>query len=69
MQGTPPPHEDFRSALFPKRDNRGIFQEVADVEPMSPALQDLIDKVAEAMISEKKVRADRAKELLEQFKK
>jgi hydroxymethylglutaryl-CoA reductase len=29
---------------------------------------DLIDKVAEAMIKEKKVRADRAKELLEQFK-
>jgi hydroxymethylglutaryl-CoA reductase len=33
------------------------------------ATGDLIDKVAEAMISEKKVRADRAKELLEQFKK
>jgi hydroxymethylglutaryl-CoA reductase len=33
------------------------------------ATGDLIDKVAEAMISEKKVRADRAKELLEQFRK
>ncbi|MGA9139156.1 MAG: hydroxymethylglutaryl-CoA reductase, degradative [Methanocella sp.] len=33
------------------------------------ATGDLIDKVAEAMVKEKKVRADRAKELLEQFKK
>lgn len=31
------------------------------------ATGDLIDKVAEAMVKEKKVRADRAKELLEQF--
>lgn len=33
------------------------------------ATGDLIDKVAEAMVREKKVRADRAKELLEQFTK
>jgi len=33
------------------------------------ATGDLIDKVAEAMVKEKKVRADRAKELLEQFAK
>jgi hydroxymethylglutaryl-CoA reductase len=33
------------------------------------ATGDLIDKVAEAMVKEKKVRADRAKELLEQFTK
>ncbi len=33
------------------------------------ATGDLIDKVAEAMVKEKKVRADRAKELLEQLKK
>ena len=32
------------------------------------ATGDLIDKVAEAMVKEKKVRADRAKELLQQFK-
>jgi hydroxymethylglutaryl-CoA reductase len=31
------------------------------------AMGDLIDRVAEAMVKEKKVRADRAKELLEQF--
>ena len=33
------------------------------------AAGDLIDKVAEAMVREKKVRADRAKELLEEFKR
>jgi|SRR5271157_400863 len=33
------------------------------------ATGDLIDRVAEAMVKEKKVRADRAKELLEQFTK
>jgi hydroxymethylglutaryl-CoA reductase len=33
------------------------------------ATGELIDKVAEAMVREKKVRADRAKELLEQFSK
>lgn len=33
------------------------------------ATGELIDKVAEAMVREKKVRADRAKELLEQFKR
>jgi hydroxymethylglutaryl-CoA reductase len=33
------------------------------------ATGDLIDKVAEAMVREKKIRADRAKELLEEFKK
>ncbi len=33
------------------------------------ATGDLIDKVAEAMVKEKKVRADRAKELLEELKK
>ncbi|MCD1296248.1 hydroxymethylglutaryl-CoA reductase, degradative [Methanocella sp. CWC-04] len=32
------------------------------------ATGDLVDKVAEAMVREKKVRADRAKELLEEFK-
>ncbi|HMK46676.1 MAG TPA: hydroxymethylglutaryl-CoA reductase, degradative [Methanocella sp.] len=32
------------------------------------ATGDLIDRVAEAMVKEKKVRADRAKELLEEFK-
>jgi hydroxymethylglutaryl-CoA reductase len=31
------------------------------------ATGDLIDKVAEAMVKEKKIRADRAKELLEQL--
>jgi hydroxymethylglutaryl-CoA reductase len=33
------------------------------------ATGDLVDKVAEAMVGEKKVRADRAKELLEQYTK
>ena len=32
------------------------------------ATGDLIDKVAEAMVKEKMVRADRAQELLEQFR-
>ncbi len=40
-----------------------------NVAIMAGAKGDLIDKVAEAMVKEKKVRADRAKELLEQFTK
>ena len=40
-----------------------------NVAIMAGATGDLIDKVAEAMVKEKKVRADRAKELLEQFAK
>ena len=40
-----------------------------NVAIMAGATGDLIDKVAEAMVKEKKVRADRAKELLEQFTK
>jgi hydroxymethylglutaryl-CoA reductase len=38
-----------------------------NVAIMAGAKGDLIDKVAEAMVKEKKVRADRAKELLEEF--
>ena len=40
-----------------------------NVAIMAGATGDLIDKIAEAMIKEKKVRADRAKELLEEFGK
>jgi len=40
-----------------------------NVAIMAGATGDLIDRVAEAMVKEKKVRADRAKELLEQFTK
>jgi hydroxymethylglutaryl-CoA reductase len=40
-----------------------------NVAIMAGATGDLIDRVAEAMVKEKKVRADRAKELLEQFAK